>query len=282
MAPAGCVKAPSILPSIAGRPVRLAAPSWVIPGTILENSHFLEGKVEEVALLFFETKSCLDYGERDLPPDLARLDLSWHVHLPTDLPWSEGGRAVARVCLALMEKTAFLGAERAVLHPPRATSPAEVATCEAALAAFGAEWQRGNRNSGDILLENTRDNDLVALGTVIGNEGFGLCPDLGHILAYDQRDFFDMIRGLPDQSRPRMLHCSASGLGGQGNLFADAHCPLDLLDSAGLAVGEALCCSLAANAVIVAELFDWNYSIRSLPVIAQWCSAADAWSIVQD
>lgn len=33
---------------------KLAAPSWVIPGTVADNCHFLSGKVDEVALLFLK------------------------------------------------------------------------------------------------------------------------------------------------------------------------------------------------------------------------------------
>ncbi|GFM37750.1 cobamide remodeling phosphodiesterase CbiR [Desulfovibrio psychrotolerans] len=96
----------------------IAAPSWVVPDTLAANCRFLAGRVDEVGLLFFETKACLAYTRQDLPPDLAGLPLAWHVHLPLDLPWHDP-EETARVCLALMDKVAFLGARRAVLHPPQ-------------------------------------------------------------------------------------------------------------------------------------------------------------------
>ena len=97
---------------------RLAVPSWVIPGEIADNARFVSGRAAEVGLCFFETEACLAYGEADLPVDLAGLPLSWHVHLPVDLPWGEGGGRAAEVALRLMDKTDFLGARRAVLHLP--------------------------------------------------------------------------------------------------------------------------------------------------------------------
>ena len=70
---------------------RLAAPSFVLPGTVAENARFLSGRVDEMALCFFEAQACLKYGENDLPPDLAEPSesgrLRCHVHLPVDLPW---------------------------------------------------------------------------------------------------------------------------------------------------------------------------------------------------
>ena len=71
---------------------RLAAPSFVLPGTVAENARFLSGRVDEMALCFFEAQACLKYGENDLPPDLAepsesgtlRCPVSYtHLTLPT-------------------------------------------------------------------------------------------------------------------------------------------------------------------------------------------------------
>ncbi|SBW09391.1 conserved hypothetical protein [uncultured delta proteobacterium] len=251
---------------------RIAAPSWIMPGTVQDNCAFLGGKVDEVGLLFLEAEASLAYGRQDLPPELAALGLSCHVHLPTDLPWNDGGGAAAAVCLALMEKVRFWGAERAVLHPPP-SGPGGSPVCREALAAFARVWQNAGRSVSDVLLENTRENALWALGDVFHGNGFGICPDLGHILAYGQRELMDMLAGLPERERPRMLHCSAPGPGLPGKAPVSAHRPLDTLDAQGLAVGKALCDFLAPGGVIMVELFDWDHIARSLPVIAGWCAA---------
>ncbi|MDO5484253.1 MAG: hypothetical protein Q4F27_05035, partial [Desulfovibrionaceae bacterium] len=76
---------------------RLAAPSFVLPGTVAENAAFLAGKVDEVALCLFEAQACLAYTAADMPAALADLPLRWHVHLPVDLPWpTTAGKAEAR------------------------------------------------------------------------------------------------------------------------------------------------------------------------------------------
>ena len=95
----------------------LAAPSWLVPGTVADNCRFLAGRVDEVGLLFFETDACLAYSTKELPENLAELPLSWHVHLPVDLPWQEP-ETCADICLQLLRKVAFLRPNRAVLHPP--------------------------------------------------------------------------------------------------------------------------------------------------------------------
>jgi hypothetical protein len=95
-----------------------AAPSFLWPGTIAENCARLATTVPEVGLLFFETRSCLEYTDDDLPLSLAELGLRYHVHLPLDLPWAEGAEAVLETVHKLLAKCAFLQPWAAVLHPP--------------------------------------------------------------------------------------------------------------------------------------------------------------------
>lgn len=254
---------------------RLAAPSWVIPGTVQENCRFLEGKVEEAALLFFDADASLAYTRRDLPLELAALALSYHVHLPLLLPWEAGGGAVAGICLSLMEKVDFLGAFRCVLHPPAEVAPSAGALL---LEEFAAAWEKAGRSPADVCVENTRENSLAALlGTgLFGEGGLGVCLDLGHILAYGQDALAEAVmrRGcgpLSGGDVVRMLHYSAPGRAGAGG--KGAHLPLTELDAAGSALGESMCAVLAPGGIVVAEFFSWGYVVRSLPVIRQWLAA---------
>lgn len=248
---------------------RIAVPSWVLPGTIVENCLFLSSKVDEVALLLLETESCLAYGRQDLPLLLADFGLSFHVHLPTDLPWERGGRAVGGICLTLMEKVNFLGVDRAILHPPARINNASADEGKTLLEDFALTWQKAGLSPGCIFLENIRENDLTGLEEFFGPSGFGLCPDLGHVLAYGQEALLEMLARLPETARPGMLHYSAPGSGQQGKPKS-AHRPLDELAPWGREVGEFLLAHLAPGGVIVAELFDWRYIERSLPVIMDW------------
>ena len=70
--------------------------------------------------MLLETAGCLAYDEKDLPLDLPSLGLSFHAHLPLDLPWDAGAGGVSATILSLEEKIAFLRPRHYVLHPPRA------------------------------------------------------------------------------------------------------------------------------------------------------------------
>ena len=234
----------------------LAAPSWVMRGSLPENCRFLAGKVDEAGLLFFEAESCLAYGSQDLPEDLSALPLRWHVHLPLDLAW-DGERAV-ETCLALMDKAAFLGAERAVLHPPAGSLP----QVEAMLSGFAARWAGAGRDTGCILLENTAEQSLVDLHECIADCGLGVCLDLGHMLAYGQQSTLDF---LPLTARAGMVHLNALAPSAGGR-----HSPLTSLDAQGRSWARRLCGVVPKSAVIMLELFSWDDIAASLPLVRAW------------
>ena len=250
---------------------KLAAPSWVLPGTIAENCRFLAGKVHEVGLLFFETASCLAYTEEDLPPPLSDLPLSFHAHLPTDLP--RGGAQAAAICLALMERVAFLGVRRAVLHPPPPSqAPPDREPLEytgAWLREFALCWRASNRDTADLLLENTEHGELTALLPVIEALGLSLCLDTGHALAYGQRHLFLHPAVL---ARTRMVHVSAPGKGAAKN----RHLPLTSLSPEDGAALRNLLFSVSQSAVCMLELFSTDDFFNSLPILHSWLEPSSA------
>lgn len=268
----------------------LAAPSWVKPGTLAENCAFLATKVDEVGLLFMESAACLAYGEHDLPGFLADLPLSCHMHLPVDLPMDTPARAAA-ICVDLLAKAARLpvgehwreradailfpeqsaargqakkerAAMRAVLHPP-AHDPADAGLAGRLLAGFAEAWLSLGKSPSRLLLENTRDNDLTELAGPIREYGFGLCPDMGHILAYGQEK---LLRRPDLLERAAMLHASAPGKGRR----AGRHLPLTALDAVGQRQAARICASVPDDAVVMLELFSWPHIEESLPLLRSW------------
>lgn len=241
----------------------LAAPSWVMPGTLAENCAFLAGKVAEAGLLLLETDACLAYDETDLPPALADLPLRYHAHLPTDLPW-ETPEAAAAACARLLDKTAFLSAPgagmRAVLHPPEAAGASVAARLVGRLAAAFAAL---GRDPGTLLLENVAGNNLAGLRGVIREYGLGVCLDTGHALAYGQEA---LLRDAFLLERTAMLHVNAPGVGDK----AARHLPLTALDRAGLRVCADFCRAVPVRAVIMLEMFRWRDILDSLPLVRSW------------
>lgn len=248
--------APSPPPS---SPAPVAAPSFVLPGTIVENARFLAGRVEEVALCFFENAACLAYTERDLPPDLRDLPLRWHVHLPFDLPWPEDATTAAACRPALdcvqrlLDKIAPLSPRCAVLHAPNA--PTDIRQEQLRHASrFWHEY-----HDLPLLLENTYNCDVLELGEGFLDEaGLGFCLDVGHLLGYAQHALRASI--LP--SRAALLHWSAP-------CGRDAHAALTRFTDEEYALLRELMPRLSAEAVHLLEIFRWRALEESLSVLAR-------------
>lgn len=237
--------------------MKLAAPSYVLPATVAENARFLAGRVEEAALCCFETAACLAYTEADLPPELAALPLDWHVHLPVDLPWGDGGEAAAGAALAVFGRVAYLSPHLAVLHPPAELSPD---AARKGLAAFARRWRSGG--APPLLLENIRGCQLTELGRAfLEGEGLGVCLDVGHLLGYAQDEL--LASDLPE--RAALIHWSAPG----PEPGHDRHLPLTALTEAQRATVLGLLPRLRPGATHLMEVFDWPGVAASMRWLAE-------------
>lgn len=217
-------------------PFTIAAPSFVLRAGVPENARFLKNFFPEIGLLFFETQACLNYTETDLPPALADLHVSWHVHLPLDLPWQHGLDAVCRDLEPLIKKVDLFAPERYVLHPPDGSQ----------LAPLAERLRNMGVNPADILLENTEEGDLADIWPEAVEAGFSACLDIGHMLAYSQQRIMD-LPGLWD--RVRMLHIYAPGTGAR-------HQPLAGLDRNGRKLLKTMLARLEPGNVVTLEVFE--------------------------
>ncbi|WP_054649802.1 cobamide remodeling phosphodiesterase CbiR [Salidesulfovibrio brasiliensis] len=230
---------------ISDAPFTVAAPSFVIPDTVSGNCRFLAGKVDEAALVFFESEACLNYTDEDLAPDLADLPLGYHVHLPLDLPWALGVDAVAETILGLARKVDYLRPAAYVLHPPDDA---------AALEPLAKRLHEAGTDPETVLLENIENNDLTGCANAAIRCGFGFCLDLGHYLAFGQKGLTD-IPGLWE--RVRMLHVYGPGPRGE-------HGPLTRLDDRGRDVLRDWLKRAASLKTVVLEVFREAHLTASL------------------
>lgn len=152
--------------------MRLSVPSYVVPGTWLENLRWLEANTDQrsVELLFFlydgETREIL---ARELPAIRGYADsFRYSVHLPDRL---------------LAEHEELVGslspwADSFVVHPPRESDSLGdfCALMDALRSSYGAER---------FFLENTRMDLFERADDALSASRFGrppLCADAGHLL----------------------------------------------------------------------------------------------------
>lgn len=285
----------------------LAFPSWVTPGRIAENAAFLQQKCSElpwppklhkkieIGLCFFEAAACLAYTKADLPPSLSLLPISWHVHLPIDLPFyaqgaaSEDVRQSLDICLELMRKTAFLKTKKAVLHPACGLNKPE----ENLTAYFIELWVKAGHKASDLLLENQPAQNLSHLQILAASSGCGLCLDLAHLcmdseeqLSHgpcqqkeqnkDAHQKTNCAQALQDLIPPgyleqvQMLHLNAMQRPDNVKQRQSGHAALTALSNPLQQSYAKLLQSLPAACVLMLELFNWQKIEQSFPLLAEW------------
>ena len=234
----------------------IGAPSFVMPANVADNARFLAGRVDEVALCLFEARSCLAYDDEDLPPALADLPLSWHVHLPVDLPWprkkdAEAVRVAVELALRVFDRVAWLKPWGAGLHAPKGSPVLQRFILRQAAAC----WQR--RSKIPLLLENTDICDIAGLGRGFpADHGLGFCLDVGHLMGYAQNALW--ASPLPETAA--LVHWSAPGT-------QDQHLALHRFTAAQQHLARQLAGRLPGNCRHLLEIFRWQGVEESLPLL---------------
>lgn len=151
--------------------LRLSVPSYVLPGTYVENLRFLDEQTtqRDVELLFFifddETRSLMRAEIRDIASFSPRFGFT--VHMPD---------TIAAAHEEILEATAGFSAHF-IIHPPRT---------EPELPGFVALLDEWRRRYGEdrFLLENTRLANFRAADSALRESPCGpprVCADIGHL-----------------------------------------------------------------------------------------------------
>lgn len=243
----GRLRTPTRMPNV---PFTVGCPSAVIPDTLAANCRFLEGRIDHVSLVLFESRACMAYTENDLSPELASLDLEYSVHLPLDLPWQKGVDTVCNILLALIGKVDYLHPRDYVLHPP--DDARLLAPLAQRLETTGISLER-------VLLENIEGNDLANCWPEACRLGFGACLDIGHSLAFGQTSLAE-LPGLWE--RVRMVHLYGPGPNGE-------HGPLTNLDETGRSMLNHWLDRLSSTTTLIVELFREKELALSLETLTE-------------
>jgi sugar phosphate isomerase/epimerase len=191
------------------QPWRLGATSCVLPADIMTNVRALAPLVDDVQLLFFESaaKSLLPQ-----PVDVQELralaeehDLSYTVHLPTDLALGAASRTerqegIAEI-LRLMDQLAPLGPQSFDLHLVREPDLSE-ATWLDNLAAGLRELSGALGAQKRLVAVENIEYPYSLVAPLVAEYGFSVCLDLGHLVHYGH----DLEEGLGLLPQVRHLH----------------------------------------------------------------------------
>lgn len=210
-------------------PFSLACPSFVYPAGYVDNVRHLAPFVDEIELLFFESRFADSLPSPALIRKLAQLsrsgDITYNVHLPTDICLGHRDAAVRRTAVNVLTRTidscAPLDPTTFTLHLERDRSEPDDRRWQAivtesleAVLTTGIPRRR-------ISVENL-DYDFELAAPVVTDLDLAVCMDLGHLMAHNKA-----ITAFFDRWRERITIFHLHGVDG-----ANDHLPLDRLSAA--------------------------------------------------
>jgi len=183
-------------------PFAVACPSFVYPMGYVENVRRLSPFVDEIQLLFFESRpESLPSPAlvRELSDLAAGQGVGYHVHLPSDIypghPDPDERRRAVEAIRTIVERCRVLSPSTFTLHlerNPAGTENLPVERWQQYLLESLARMLPANTHTREISVE-TLDYPLEWVAPVIEAMDLSVCMDMGHLLVQgvDLRDFYE-------------------------------------------------------------------------------------------
>jgi sugar phosphate isomerase/epimerase len=187
---------PSLTKSYKGLyPFKICTTSFIYPDHYIPNVRMLGPYMDEIELLLFESQGTDVLPTRKVIAELCRLaaefDLSYNVHLPTDVSLSDRNpvrqKDAVETMVRVIERVQPLGPSALILHVPYVEESLKDDNVR--------NWQdRVYKNLEQIItaVENqkiiaieTLDYPLEMLEDIIVDLDLAICLDLGHLMVYD-------------------------------------------------------------------------------------------------
>jgi sugar phosphate isomerase/epimerase len=190
--PRKCVHLPFLK---GGFPFRLSTTSYIIPESILSNLLFLGPHLDEVELVFFETRSETNFPSfqdiRDMRQVAEDLDITYNVHLPGDLFFGDPDpflRARFReISLRFYERTLPLDPTLYILH-------LDSRRADGHMEPDPYAWADRVEESLSVMVKDGLDPSRVAVENLeypldklmpfVERVGLKTCLDIGHLILY--------------------------------------------------------------------------------------------------
>lgn len=175
-------------------PFILACPSFVYPAGYLDNVRLLAGFVDEIQLLFFESRPTKRLPSTRLIRELANLadttDITYNVHLPTDIflghPDPLERRRSTDAVQQILDRCGPLAPSTFTLHlnrNPDDIKGVPVSTWQEMMTDSLAKILRRFPESRRISVE-TLDYPFEQVAPVVTGLNLSVCMDMGHLMVH--------------------------------------------------------------------------------------------------
>ncbi len=199
---------PSLTKSYKGiYPFKICTTSFIYPDDYVPNVTMLGPYMDEIELLLFESRGRDALPSRTVIADLGRLagefDLSYNVHLPTDICLSDRDPArqqrAVETMARVMERVHPLSPSAQILHVPyieASFKEPDVKNWRDRVYKNLEKLVTAADNSKTIAIE-TLDYPLELVEDIVLDLDLMICLDLGHLMVYD----YDLIGVFNKYSR---------------------------------------------------------------------------------
>jgi adenosylcobalamin phosphodiesterase len=254
-------------------PFRIGSPSFIYPADYVPNVKRLGPYLDEIELLLFESAYDGALPSADTVRDLALLagdlDLTYNVHLPTDVFLGDEDHTVRQTAIDTLLRVIDLTAPLA----PTTTTLHLMPSPDAGASSGLGSWQDRLRGSLEKLVSTGADPGKISVETldypfawvdgIVADLGLSVCMDLGHLLVhgYDMPSLFDRHR-----DRVTIVHLHGV-VGKQDHLALDRTHPDALAGIMGVLRGFAGTVSM--------EVFSFDTLVASLACLEALFSCSE-------
>jgi len=187
---------PSLTKSYKGiYPFKIGTTSFIYPDHYIPNVKMLGPYMDEIELLLFESRETDVLPSRTVIIELCRLagefDLSFNVHLPTDISLSDRDPAqqqrAVETMIRVMELVQPLDASALILHVPYGEKSYDENLVKNWRARVYQNLAKITSTVGmqDIIAIETLDYPLELLADIVLDLDLRICLDLGHLMVYN-------------------------------------------------------------------------------------------------
>lgn len=194
-------------------PFRICAPSFIYPAAWSENAKLLAPYLDEVELLFLESRFPDSFPSATEIETLRHISethgLTYNIHLPTDISLGAPSRVQQEITVDALKKAVALSESLCpstyTLHLAFDEASREKATLQAWQARIIGQLGKllsWGIPSGKISIE-TLDYPFDWVADIITDLNLGICMDVGHLIVHgkDSADFYNRF-----QSRIDIIH----------------------------------------------------------------------------
>jgi len=203
------------------RPFRLGTTSYIYPAEILPNVRSLQGRVDDIEIVLFESDEVSNYPSPEEIQELAAIGreegLSYTVHLPLDVLLGDPDAHIRQksldTCLRAIDATAGLRPHGYIVHFQGLPSDDHRHWLDESWLAHvdrSVEHLIGRLDNPRLLCAETLSYPFHLVETLIERRDLSICLDVGHIALYNQPLELYLDRYL---SRTRIIHLHGNSRG---------------------------------------------------------------------